>query len=65
MKEEKLEEVQRQLQVLDEKIGPQSEQEDYREYATRCLSDANSLANRNWRIEYIQQIIKPAYEVEG
>lgn len=65
LKEEKLEEVQRQLQELDEKIGPQSEQEEYREYATRCLSDANSLANRNWRINYIQQIIKPAYEVEG
>lgn len=65
LKEEKLEEVQRRLQVLDEKIGPQSEQEEYREYATRCLSDANSLANRNWRIDYLQQIIKPAYEVEG
>lgn len=62
---ENLEEVQRHLKILDEQIGPQSEQDEYREYATRCLSDANSLANRIWRVAYLQKIIEHAYEIEG
>lgn len=65
LNEAKLEEVQTNLKILDEQIGPQAEDDNYREYATRCLSDANSLANRNWRVEYLQKIIERAYEIEG
>lgn len=65
LKKKNIEEVQKRLKTLDEQIGPQSEQDEYREYATRCLSDANSLANRNWRTEYLQGIIGCTYEIEG
>ena len=43
-------------------VGPQSENEDYREYATRCLSDANSIGNRKWRMDFITKILNECYE---
>lgn len=62
IKIDKLQDIREELRVMDENIGPQSEDEEYREYATRCLSDANSSANRNWRIEYMQKRTKILYE---
>ena len=53
------------LREMDEKIGPQSEEEEYREYATRCLSDANSIANRKWRAEFLLKRISGCYGNEG
>ena len=47
---------------MDEYIGPQSEDDEYREYATRCLSDANSITNRNWRTEFMRKRMAILYE---
>ena len=59
---DKLEKVRNELREMDEYIGPQSDDDEYREYATRCLSDANSIANRNWRIEFMRKRIAILYE---
>ena len=53
------------LVEMDEEIGPQSENRDYLEYATRCLSDANSAANRGWRMDFITERLAPLYGIEG
>ena len=52
------------LKKMDNEISPQSQDKNYLEYATRCLSDANSRANREWRTDFIKERIKMAY-VEG
>ena len=46
--------------ILREKDLPP---EKYREYALRCLSDANSVASRNYRIDFIKGFLAPAYGV--
>lgn len=53
--------VRASLQEISDNVGPQSENDVYREYATRCLSDANSAANRRWRVDYLIQVLRPAY----
>lgn len=58
----KLENARNELREMDKNIGPQSNEEEYREYATRCLSDANSITNRNWRIEFMRKRIAILYE---
>lgn len=52
------------LKKMDDEVSPQSQDKNYLEYATRCLSDANSRANREWRTDFIRERIKMAY-VEG
>lgn len=59
---DKLEKVRNELRKMDKYIGPQSDEDDYREYATRCLSDANSINNRNWRTEFMRKRISILYE---
>lgn len=53
------------LQEMNEQIGPQSEDDDYREYATRCLSDANSITNRQWRIKFLKKRLEDCYKEEA
>lgn len=53
------------LTEMDEEIGPQSDNKDYLEYATRCLSDANSATNRKWRTDFIVLRLAPLYGIEG
>lgn len=62
LQRDKLEKVRNELREMDEYIGPQSEKDEYREYATRCLSDANSIANRNWRTEFMRKRMVSLYE---
>ena len=62
LQNDKLEEVRNKLREMDEYISPQADEDEYREYATRCLSDSNSSANRNWRIEFMRQRIAILYE---
>lgn len=50
------------LQEMNAQIGPQSEDADYREYATRCLSDANSITNRQWRINFLKERLEDCYK---
>lgn len=51
------------FEMMTNEVGPQSENEKYREYALRCLSDANSVASRNYRIDFIKGFLAPAYGV--
>ena len=62
LKIDKLQEIRNELRGMDEYIGPQSEDDEYREYATRCLSDANSITNRNWRTEFMRKRMAILYE---
>lgn len=58
---ESLENTRAVLREMCDKIGPQSEDDLYREYATRCLSDANSLSNRQWRLDFLMERLSSAY----
>ena len=53
--------VRASLKDISDNVGPQSEDDFYREYATRCLSDANSAANRKWRVDFLMQVLAPVY----
>ena len=52
------------FETMSEKVGPQSEDEKFREYAMRCLSDANSISSRKWRVKFLREFLAPAYGVE-
>ncbi len=52
------------LSEMNELIGPQSDVPEYLEYATRCLSDANSLNNRKWRQDFLLERLGDCYTVE-
>ncbi|MCM1161345.1 MAG: DUF262 domain-containing protein [Roseburia sp.] len=57
-----LSQVRRELQEICDKVGPQSEDDIYRKYATCCLSDANSIANRKWRVDFIKERLEIGYK---
>ena len=61
---ENIAEIRCALKEMDENIGPQSEEDDYREYATRCLSDANSVGNRKWRVDFLTKRLAVGYREE-
>ena len=61
LKPDFLPEIRRNIRTIDENVGPQSEEEIYREYAMRCLSDANSLSSRKWRVDFLMKFVKQAY----
>ena len=63
--EENLTVMRNSLQEMDEQVGPQSENDIYREYATRCLSDANSGTNRRWRVDFLTERLGIGYKREG
>lgn len=58
---ERLESTRVILREMCDNIGPQSDDYLYREYATRCLSDANSLSNRQWRVDFLMERLSSAY----
>lgn len=49
------------ITLMTENVGPQSENEKYREYAMRCLSDANSISSRKWRVQFLKEFLEEAY----
>ena len=57
-------EIRKEFDVMNKEVGPLSEIDKYREYALRCLSDANSASSRKWRVSFIEEILKPAYKIE-
>lgn len=61
LNQEKIDNIRDVLREMCDNVGPQSEDDLYREYATRCLSDANSLSNRKWRVEFLMERISSAY----
>ena len=60
--ESKLEDVRKKLIAMDQGVSPQSEIDEYRDYAVHCLSDANSLSSRKWRIDFMNKILSPLYQ---
>lgn len=56
--------VREKLSEMSREIGPQSNDKDYLEYATRCLSDANSMSNREWRTNFMKIHLAPLYGIE-
>jgi len=49
------------LNVLDYHIEPSSGSVDFREYAVRCVSDANSLSSRVWRKDFLINFLGGTY----
>ncbi|MBD2316354.1 DUF262 domain-containing protein [Phormidium tenue] len=49
------------LSILDYHIAPSSDVVTLREYAIRCVSDANSASSRRWRIDLLENIICGTY----
>lgn len=62
---DKLIELQDSLRIINEEIAPHSEVVDYRDYAMRCLSDANSINTRKWRENFLIDKMRRAYEKGG
>ena len=58
----KIEDIRKFLDTLNKNIDPHADEEDYREYAVRCLSDANSMSSRNWRLNYLKDYLDVAYK---
>ena len=56
-----LSKVRESLNILHQNIEPHSEVEKYREYAIRCISDANSYNSRVWRRDFLNEFIAPLY----
>lgn len=53
--------IRNNITLMTENVGPQSEIDKYREYAMRCLSDANSVSSRKWRVQFLKEFLEPAY----
>lgn len=49
------------LIMLEEGIAPESEVDIFRDYAIKCVSQANSLASRRWRQAFIKSILAGTY----
>jgi hypothetical protein len=49
------------LRELDRGIEPHSENQDFSDYAIRCISDANSLATRKWRNTFLGKYLAAVY----
>ncbi len=47
------------LKILDKYIAPESPIDLLSNYAVKCVSDANSISSRRWRIALIKSFLKP------
>ncbi len=56
-----LENLRMDLMFMHKHTDPHSEISLFRDYATRCLSDANSKASREWRIDFLFKILSGTY----
>lgn len=52
-----LEPLREDLKMLDELIAPESESKDCREYAIKCVSQANSHSSRRWRMQFLKCVL--------
>ena len=53
--------VQFDLRILHDAIAPESSVPDCRDYAIKCVSQANSRSSRLWRKEFLKAILKGTY----
>lgn len=49
------------LRLLDENIAPESEVHILSEYAIKCVSQANTIASRSWRKNFLMDILSGTY----
>lgn len=49
------------LRLLDENIAPESEVDILSEYAIKCVSQANTIASRSWRKNFLMDILSGTY----
>ena len=56
-----IEPLQKDLQILDENIRPESISQICREYAIKCVSQANSASSRRWRHQFLKSILAGTY----
>jgi hypothetical protein len=56
-----LEPLRRDLVFLNCCIEPSSDTTIFREYAIRCVSDANSASSRRWRTNFLEKILQGTY----
>lgn len=56
-----LDPVQLDLRMLDFLIEPESAALDCRDYAIKCVSQANTLGSRRWRMEFLKAILTGTY----
>lgn len=61
VKGKNLEYLHRDLEVLQEYIRPESHIEICREYAIKCVSQANSISSRKWRHRFLRAILAGTY----
>ncbi len=56
-----IEYLRQDLQILDENIRPESESYICREYAIKCVSQANTASSRRWRHQFLKSILAGTY----
>lgn len=49
------------LRCLDQIIAPESDVRDCRDYAIKCVSQANSLSSRRWRVGFLRSFLIGTY----
>ncbi len=49
------------LRLLNYHIAPESDIPDFRDYAIKCVSQANTVSSRRWRIEFLKTILRGTY----
>ncbi|MBK7677597.1 MAG: DUF262 domain-containing protein [Candidatus Accumulibacter sp.] len=49
------------LKTLDQLIAPESECKDCRDYAIKCVSQANSYSSRRWRMGFLKNVLGGTY----
>lgn len=57
----KVEELRMDLRMLDFLIEPESASPDCRDYAIKCVSQANTSGSRRWRMEFLKAILSGTY----
>ena len=56
-----IEELQKDLLLLDKEIKPLAEDSEYSTYAIKCTSDANSYNSRSWRHDFLYKYFEKVY----
>ncbi|MBO6528397.1 DUF262 domain-containing protein [Erythrobacter sp.] len=56
-----LEPLRGDIRLLDENIAPESEIDILSEYAIKCVSQANTIASRSWRKNFLMDILSGTY----
>lgn len=61
LKGKELDPLRQDLMIMDDHIRPESPIEIFREYAIKCVSQANSLSSRRWRFRFLRPILAGSF----